>query len=324
MLAFVAKLAGPLLILLALGASGFVVADRAPERSFPENLASYSQSFAASAPSRPETPLLAPLRVRPPRLTDPKEDLSGIGPAIDDLLQAQPGARLGVAVRWSNGETLYMRNAQEPFPLASVAKTYMLVAYLDRLENENRVPNEDEMELLRSMIDVSDNESAQEIWDSLGGLDAMQAYLGSIGMKPLIPPPLEAEGDNSTTQSESWGDVSQSASEMSLFLARLWQKELLNADFTQIARTILGSVVEEQAWGVTTDVDVLDPEAQVLFKNGWYPSDGSWRINSAGIVIPAQGEPYVIVIFGDGFDSWSDGVETVNGVAVAINRLLLP
>ena len=89
-------------------------------------------------------------------MTDPKEDLSGIGAAIDDLLQAQPGARLGVAVRWSNGETLYMRNAQEPFPLASVAKTYMLVAYLDRLENENRVPNEDEMELLRSMIDVSD------------------------------------------------------------------------------------------------------------------------------------------------------------------------
>jgi hypothetical protein len=111
---------------------------------------------------------------------------------------------------------------------------------------------------------------------------------------------------------------------MSLFLARLWQKELLNADFTQLARTILGSVVEEQAWGVTTDVDILDSGAKVLFKNGWYPVKGTWRINSAGIVIPTRGEPYVIVILGDGFDSWSDGIETVNGVAVAINRLLLP
>jgi hypothetical protein len=204
-----------------------------------------------------------------------------------------------------------------------VAKTYMLVAYLARLQQEQRGPDPDENELLKSMIGVSDNDSAQEIWDALGGLDAMQAYLASIGAKPLTAPPPD-EDEDPYEQRESWGDASQTASEMSVFLARLWQKELLNPDMTQLARDILGSVVEEQAWGVTTGVDVLDPGARVLVKNGWYPTDDDrWRINSAGIVVPSQGEPYVLVIFGEGFDSWADGIEIVNGVAAAINQLLL-
>jgi hypothetical protein len=319
MLAFAAKLAGSLLVLGVIVASPIFV-DGSAEQFLTENLARYASSHFGSSPEQPAAAAVAP--VPRWRFRQDKDDFSAVGPAIDALLQSQPTAELGVAVRWSNGETLYLRNAREPFALASVAKTYMLVAYLHRLQIENRDPDENEMALLRSMIDVSDNDSAQEIWDALGGLDAVQSYLGSIGMKPLVPPIPDASEELGEAR-ESWGDVSQTPLEMSIFLARLWQQELLSPEKTELTRSLLGSVVEEQSWGVTTDVDILDPAAKVLFKNGWYPEDDGWRINSAGIIIPAQGEPYVLVIFGRGFDTWKDGVETVNGVAGLINHVLL-
>lgn len=315
--AFAAKLAGPLLVLGAL-LPLFAVAGRVPEQSLSATLGEFTGAHVA-----PKT--MPPLSSAAPagRLQEDErqDDFSKLGPAIEALLQDQPAAKLGVAVRWSNGETLYLRNSGEPFPLASVAKVYMLVAYLDRLEREHRGPDESEVDLLRSMIDVSDNDAAEEIWHALGGLDAMQRYLARIGMQPLTEPP---EGQDWDDEQEAWGDASQTASQMSLFLARLWQRELLDPEYTQLARLLLDGVVEEQAWGVTTGVDTLDPIAKVLFKNGWYPTDdGYWRINSAGIVIPGQGEPYVLVIFGRGFESWSDGVEVVNAIASMINALLL-
>jgi hypothetical protein len=111
---------------------------------------------------------------------------------------------------------------------------------------------------------------------------------------------------------------------MSLFLARLWQKELLSPENTRLANTLLADVVEEQKWGVSTKVDVLDPQAKVLFKNGWYPADdGTWRINTAGVVVPGVGQPYVLVIFGQGFDTWREGIDTVDAVAAIINQIML-
>ncbi len=327
MLAFAAKLAGLLVVFGALTSLAMASA--------------HAQEPPGPSRFSPATPL--PTTTPAPNLTLPfmraldvarrpfehlfqesrSDKFAAVGPVIDALVAAQPEARLGVAVRWSNGETMFMRNAREPFPLASVAKVYMLVAYLDRLEREGRGPDEAEVDMLSSMIDVSDNGSAEEIWNALGGIDGMQQYLSRIGMEPLDQP-MPASGGGGEDDPEAWGDAGQSASQMSLLLARLWQRELLDSEYTDLAAWFLGGVIEEQSWGVPTEVAGLDPLANVLFKNGWYPTDdGRWRINSVGIVIPGQGQPYVLVILGEGFESWSQGIETVNAVAAMINRLLL-
>lgn len=317
MLAFAAKLAG---VSVVLGALMFF-ATAAP---LPADGRTPAQFADGDGPApRPALPLTPATELLFRAFEDVRHDkFATLNPAISALLEQQPEARIGVALRWSNGETLFMRNAREPFPLASVAKVYMLVAYLDRLQREHRGPDEDEVEILSSMIDVSDNDSAEEIWASLGGIEGMQQYLSRIGMEPLTQAP--PAGDGGDDDPEAWGDAGQSAAQMSLFLARLWQRELLDREYTQLARWFLGGVVEEQSWGVPTNVAELDPVAKVLFKNGWYPTDdGYWRINSAGIVVPGQGEPYVLVLFGDGFESWSQGIEAVNTVAAMINGILL-
>jgi beta-lactamase class A len=322
MLAFAAKLAGPLVALVAVAFPASLAVERTPEHSFTENLARYSSSRAQIL-RQPPAPQLPSIRVPRPSEPSKKDAFTTVGPQIDALLAEQPEAQVGIAVRWSNGETLYLRNANEPFPMASVAKVYMLVAYLERLATEHRTPDPEEFDLLTSMIEVSDNDSAQEIWDALGGLDAMQGYLHSIGMRPFTDPPSAAQ--DAGDEEGAWGDASQTASQMSLFLARLREGELLDPISTQLASSFLGAVVEEQSWGVSSKVDQLDPGAKVLFKNGWYPTDdGRWRINTAGIILPDNGTlPYVIVIFGHGFESWQSGIDTVDAISALLNQVML-
>jgi hypothetical protein len=113
---------------------------------------------------------------------------------------------------------------------------------------------------------------------------------------------------------------------MSLFLARLREGEILDPMNTWLAGMFLSAIVEEQTWGVTAGVDQLDPGATVQFKNGWYPDDEGegWRINSVGTVIPSNGtQPYVVVIFGQGLDTWDGGIATVNAIADLLNQVML-
>jgi hypothetical protein len=94
---------------------------------------------------------------------------------------------------------------------------------------------------------------------------------------------------------------------------------------TQLAGILLSKIVEEQSWGITAGVEQADRGAAVQFKNGWYPDDdGYWRVNTAGIVLPANGtQPYVVVVFGQGFDSWQGGIDTVNSIAALLNKVML-
>jgi beta-lactamase class A len=324
MLAFAAKLAGPLVALVAVAFPASEAVDRTPEHSFEENLARFTQRHVAMIPPGPAPPPLPSVHI--PRPSEParKDAFAAVGPQIDALLAEHPEAQLGVAVRWSNGETLYMRNANAPFPMASVAKVYMLVAYLERLQREQRIPDPEEYEQLTWMIEISDNDAAEEIWRALGGIEAMQGYLNRIGMPPMTEPALT--NPDESAEVEAWGDTGQTAAQMSLFLARLHEGELLDDFYTRLAGMLLAGIAEDQTWGVPSGVEVLDPGATVLFKNGWYPDDTDdlWRINTAGIVVPDNGtQPYVIVVFGQGFASWGGGIEVVDQVAALVNRVML-
>jgi hypothetical protein len=54
-------------------------------------------------------------------------------------------------------------------------------------------------------------------------------------------------------------------------------------------------------------------------KNGWYPGEEGWRVNSAGIVRPRTGPAYAIAVVTDERASWEEGVETIEGIAAQVN-----
>jgi hypothetical protein len=111
---------------------------------------------------------------------------------------------------------------------------------------------------------------------------------------------------------------------MALHLARLTSGELLSPADTTFATGLLSGVEADQRWGVSAIVQEIDPEANVLVKNGWYPTDEGWRLNSAGQVYPGDGEPpYVLVIFGNGFETYEEGVSIIESIAALANGFML-
>ncbi len=54
-------------------------------------------------------------------------------------------------------------------------------------------------------------------------------------------------------------------------------------------------------------------------KNGWYPGEEGWRVNSVGVVRPRGGTPYAIAVMTDGRVSWREGIETIEGIAEKVN-----
>jgi beta-lactamase class A len=230
---------------------------------------------------------------------------------IDELLDALPG-RAGVAIL-RDGQAVFVRDEGHPYRLASVAKLFILAAYLDRLSAEQRPPDDWEYGLLESMIAYSDNDAAEYFWEVLGGNQAVQAFLNSRGFFDFRP----AEDD-------SWGDGADTPTEVAAFLTRLTDGSLLDPDSTTLALRLLGEVTEAQRWGVTAGVAMEDPDATVLLKDGWYPDDDGWLVNSAGLVTPSSGStPYAIVVLGEGFPSYDEGLEVVNDMAAMANGLLL-
>ncbi|MGE0058992.1 MAG: serine hydrolase [Dehalococcoidia bacterium] len=259
-----------------------------------------------------EAPLYYGDYVRPQRAPPaPVGSTDELQARIDELLLELPG-QIGIAVL-RPGEVLFSRDEGRAFPLASVAKLFILGAYLDRLALEQRPPDDWEYDLLDAMIGYSDNDAAEYLWQVLGGMEAMQAFLNGRGFFDFVP-----------AEDFSWGGSADTPTEVAAFISQLTDGTLLSPESTAIALSLLGQVTESQRWGITAGIASTDPDAVILLKDGWYPEDSGWLVNSAGTVIPSNGAPpYAIVILGGSFLSYEDGLDAVNEVATLTNGLFL-
>ena len=89
-------------------------------------------------------------------------------------------SRVGIALMTTDHGLVLGRQPDSPFVLASVAKIYILTAYLDQLAREERKITESDMELAQAMIEFSDNRSASVLWKRIGGAPG----LASSGVMP--------------------------------------------------------------------------------------------------------------------------------------------
>jgi beta-lactamase class A len=215
-------------------------------------------------------------------------------------------SRVGVALISSDQGLVLGRQPDSPFVLASVAKVYILSAYLDQLAREERKITESDMELAQAMIEFSDNHSASVLWKRIGGAAGLAAFLQSHGMEPLWPAGEENE----------WGTLEASPRQVATLLWELTLGRLLDPESTQIVFALLSHVTEDQRWGVSAGVTARG--SSVYVKNGWYPEEDGWRLNSAGVVkTPAT--DYVLVVLSDTVESMDSGINVIEQVAGLIN-----
>lgn len=264
------------------------------------------------APTTP--PTSAPLPSRTPAAATPPAATGVVERPLAQLSEAaETSARSrspvwGVAVAVPSRAFVFTANADEQVPTASVVKVMIMLSVLDRARQDRRPASEEELALLWPMITESDNDATSELWESVGRGAAVASYLRSVGVTGFTPDP-----------GTSWGVSFVSARAMATLLGKLIGEEILDAPSRALALRMLEGVIPPQRWGVAAGTDAATGD-RVGIKNGWYPGEEGWRVNSVGVVRPSAGPAYVIAIVTDARPSMSEGIATIESIAAQVNR----
>lgn len=259
----------------------------------------------------PSPTLAPPPVVRPPQGSGSssalrQKSLAELSTAAAQFGQQRPPI-WGAAVAVPNEGVIYTANADEPVPTASVVKVLVMLVVLDQARQDGRPVSDDELALLWPMITQSDNDAATELWNRVGGGPAVAGYVRTLGIGGFTADP-----------EDHWGLSFVTARTMALVLAKLISGEILDAASRAVAMRLMESVIPAQRWGVTAGT-TGQGDAHVAVKNGWYPGNEGWRVNSVGIIVPRSGPTYSIAVVTDDRASWQEGIDTIEGIASPLN-----
>ena len=174
---------------------------------------------------------------------------------------------------------MYADGQSGPVAGASLAKVLLLTIALQQAEQGLEPVNEDQRAALVSMIEDSDNDAANTIWNAIGGDIGVLIFLSDNQIDGFsVPDPFD------------WGAIGAEAPAWATFMALLGSGQLLNPADTAYALGLMQAEIGDHRWGVLT------PGADRLSigKNGWYLDENDvfdWRINSAGFVDSSEGPP---------------------------------
>src|SRR5262249_43354580 len=203
----------------------------------------------------------------------------------------------------------YTYNPTTRFTMASSAKVPILLTYLTMTERQRRTPTSNELALMTAMIEHSNNDAAEVLWESEGSEAAVGRFLVSVGVRDWKPHP------------DGWGWSVLSALSMVRLLTLLQEGAVLTAADRQLALTLLEQVEPDQQTGVG---DTRPAGARVALKDGWVPGpDGLWAVNSSGIVV-VGGETYVVAVYSQHLEALETGWTIVRQVCRSVGQLLSP
>lgn len=201
----------------------------------------------------------------------------------------------------------YTYNANGQFIMASSAKVPLMLALLTQIEDQKREPNGQEMSLLTTMIENSNNDSAQAIWIEIGGAPGVDTFMRRVGVPGLAPNP------------DAWGWSTISPLAMVRLLTLLHDGKVLNASHRSLALNLMRNVEPDQQVGVG---DTAPNGASVALKDGWVPGpDDLWAMNSSGIVT-IGGETYIIAVYTQHEGSLDDGWAITRHVCSSVAQSL--
>lgn len=229
-----------------------------------------------------------------------------LSPDLASYLASQGQNTAAVAYDVTHNQ-YYTYNANAQFIMASSAKVPIMLTLLTQIENQGREPNDQEMYLLTTMIENSNNDSAQALFDEIGGAPAMDAFMHSVSVPGLAPNP------------DAWGWSTTSPLAMVRMLTLLHDGKVLNAHDRSLALNLMQNVEPDQQIGVG---DTAPHGATVALKDGWVPGpDGQWAMNSSGIVT-IGGETYIIAVYTQHEGSLDDGWNITRHVCAAVAQAL--
>lgn len=228
-------------------------------------------------------------------------------------------ATVGVAVL-SNDTIVVLHNNQIHFPLFSVFKFHVALAVLDKMDKEHvsldsimeikaaqmlpntysplrqKFPDRDFGislgELLKYSISLSDNNACDVLIDYVGGIDKVNSYIKSLGLKDFnLAANEELMHTDVATQYQNW-----STPEAVVRLLNIADKQTL---FATGYKDFLWQILKETSTGMDKLKGQLPPNVIVGHKTGSSdrtPEGIKTADNDAGFIILPDGRKYYITV----------------------------
>jgi hypothetical protein len=203
----------------------------------------------------------------------------------------------------------YTYNDEAQFITGSSMKVAIMLTFFNMIEQQGREPTDQEMNLLQTMIENSNNDSASALYyGEIGGAAGVGSYLQSIGITGLNPDP------------NAWGYSLITPLAMVNLLTLLYEGKILTRAHRDLAFYWMEHIEPDQQVGVG---DTAPDGTIAAMKDGWLPGpDGLWAMNSSGIVMSQQ-ETYIISVYTREQDSLANGQAIARHVCSTVASLLI-
>jgi beta-lactamase class A len=222
--------------------------------------------------------------------------------AVAPLIQ-QDGGDVAVAVDdLTTGAQASSAGAQQ-FVTASIVKVDILATLLYQLQQAGQAMTADQQELATAMIENSDNDSASDLYDEVGGATGIDAANQVFGLSQTT---VGTDG--------YWGLTTTTADDQIQLLREVFTSpSALSAASQDYIQGLMSGVESDQQWGVPAAADQGTP---FMVKNGWLPNPSLWEINSIGEII--RGDQHLLIaVLSDNNGSEASGITVVQAVATA-------
>ncbi|MFH8800340.1 serine hydrolase [Streptomyces sp. NPDC017936] len=238
-------------------------------------------------------------------------DVGGVGDATDatdansvlarslEPIRRKGGTRLSVAVLEPRTGRRAVSGSQTHIT-ASLAKVNILVTLLLQAQREGRSLTSWETSTAASMIQSSDNASADALWRRIGRGAGLTEANKTLGLTSTQAGPGTHWGLTRTT----------AADQLTLLTAVFADNSPLSASSRRLIQTFMGRIDADQDWGVSAE------GSRWQLKNGWLQRSVSqrWAINSMGRV-KAHGDTYYLAVLSHGSPTMSHGISAVERAA---------
>jgi beta-lactamase class A len=268
---------------------------------------------AASAPAgrTPAPAALASAAARPAQAR-PRPHPDPFAAAVTPYLAGRAGV-VSAAVDDLRTGRVWTIGPARPQAEASIVKVDILETLL--AHSGGGLLSSADQELAQNMIEDSDNSSATDLWQAVGGAGGIASFNAAAGLAHTSPSAcVQCAG----FPWPGWGLTTTTPTDQIALLRELaGPGPLLTGTERRYVVSLMESVIPSQRWGVSGGVP---PQATVALKNGWLPLDQAatdWQVNSVGWVV-GLGRDYLMAVLTTGNPSEQYGIDTIDALSTAI------
>ena len=229
--------------------------------------------------------------------------------AIAAIVSAQSGhGAVAVTDLTTGAQASYLDNGHL-FDTGSIVKLDILATLLYQHQQAGTSMSSSERAYATTMIENSDNDAANSLFDIDGDVSGLTAANRVFGL-------------TSTSVEMHWGDTTTDPAEQMKLLDQVFTTDsVLTAASRSYIQGLMSQIESDQRWGVSA---AASPGTGYMLKNGWLPSSatGLWTINSIGKVT-YDGHTLLIAVQTDGNSDMAVGVAYAQQLAAAAAASLI-